>query len=289
MKHSFRTWFMGVTMLFAILALTAATFAWFTSNRAVSTSTATARTGEETLELQISSKGGTAFHSEDTAAITQVNKTDTDFLMPVSTDDLTGFVYSTHTDTQDMADIFSPVEQEEYYYHGRIYLRAVGSGWAKGTKLDLYLDQSDGMFGKNTEGMMLDAARLGLMFDQNKNSAVILRFNENGNKADKQTYNTLLNGKKLGKNEVLHLNGKQISAVTDPSHAIAEYEATFTDTAITLPQKPLFTMELNKIYSVDIYVYLEGCDPDCSGEISFDTSELQLGFYGAVRQEGGRS
>ena len=58
MKHVFRIWFLGVTTIFAILALGAATYAWFTSNRAVSTSTASARTGEETLELQLSSRGG---------------------------------------------------------------------------------------------------------------------------------------------------------------------------------------------------------------------------------------
>ena len=43
MKHAFRTWFLSVTMLAAVLSLAAATYAWFTSNRAVGTSTATAR------------------------------------------------------------------------------------------------------------------------------------------------------------------------------------------------------------------------------------------------------
>ena len=288
MKHSFRTWFMGVTTVFALMALSAATFAWFSSNRAVSTSTATARTGEETLELQISSTGGNAFKSTETATIQQVNRTDAGFLMPVSTDDLVNFVYSTHTDSQDMANIFAPVENESYFYHGRVYLKAVGTGWDKNTKLDLYLDQSDGILGRDTDGMMLHAARLGLVFNQNKNSAVILRLSEMENPAKQQTNNTVLNGKKLAAGQVLSSTNGQIKAVKDPSHAIAEYEATFTDTAINLPQQALCTMELNKVYSVDIYVYLEGCDPDCSGDISFDASELQLGFYGAVHQEGGR-
>lgn len=293
MKHSFRTWFMGVTTVFALMALTAATFAWFSSNRAVSTSTATARTGEETLELQISASGGNAFRPVETAAIQQVNRTDTGFLMPVSTSDLTNFVYSTHTDSKDMANVFAPVDKdtEEYYYHGRVYLKAVGTGWPKGTKIDLYLDQSDGFLSTNTKGAMLNAARLGLVFDQNRASGVILRLGES-DKTKKQTqkkqvYNTVLNGRTLGADEVLDSSGRQLRAVKDPSHEVTEYEAVFTDTAIRLPQKALFTMELNKVCQVDIYVYLEGCDPDCSGDISFDASELQLGFYGAVKQEGG--
>lgn len=82
MKNVFRTWFLGITTIFALLAFGAATYAWFTSNRAVSTSTATARTGEETLELQLSSQGGSSFQSVETAAITQVNQTAATQLMP---------------------------------------------------------------------------------------------------------------------------------------------------------------------------------------------------------------
>ena len=97
MKHAFRTWFLSVTTLAAILALAAATYAWFTSNRAVETSTATARTGEETLTLQLSSSGGGAFRDMPTAAITQVNRTSATRLMPVSTSDLVNFVYAPST------------------------------------------------------------------------------------------------------------------------------------------------------------------------------------------------
>ena len=46
-------------------------------------------------------------------------------------------------------------------------------------------------------------------------------------------------------------------------------------------------MELGKIYTVDVYFYLEGCDPDCSDSVSFDQSELYLGFYGVLSQGAG--
>ena len=49
MKHIFRVWYLGITTVFALLAFSAATYAWFTSNREGATSTATARTGDETL------------------------------------------------------------------------------------------------------------------------------------------------------------------------------------------------------------------------------------------------
>ena len=46
MKQAFRNWFLCVTAIAALLSLTAATYAWFTSNQAVSTTRASARTAE---------------------------------------------------------------------------------------------------------------------------------------------------------------------------------------------------------------------------------------------------
>ena len=62
-----------------------------------------------------------------------------DALQPVSTDDLANFVYVPSTQNG-QATVFRQVKNEQYYYHGRVYLRAVGSRWDSGTKLDLYLD-----------------------------------------------------------------------------------------------------------------------------------------------------
>lgn len=63
-----------VTAIAALLSLTAATYAWFTSNQEASTTRASARTAEESLELQISSDGST-FSNASPVAIAQVNQT----------------------------------------------------------------------------------------------------------------------------------------------------------------------------------------------------------------------
>ena len=47
---------------------------------------------------------------------------------------------------------------------------------------------------------------------------------------------------------------------------------------------PLAEIEMNKIYSLDIFVYLEGCDPDCSHGISQDMADIHLAFFGALNQ-----
>lgn len=283
MKHRFKIWFQIVTMIFAALSLAFATYAWFTTNREVSTNTATARTGDETLELQLSSSGGSSFQDTDLAPILQVNQTSAEYLLPVSTSNLINFVYSPYT-AEGTAKVFRPVENEAYYYHGRVYIRATGTGWPDGTIMKLYLDQSDNILGQKVSGDILNATRLGLVFDGDYSSAVILKLSDNSNSGDQQAYNTEINGQKLGDNQVLSYVNQNVQAVTDPSVSAQQYTVTFDNDSIQTPERTLLTMNLNQIYTIDIYFYIEGCDPDCSSQIQYSTSDLQLGFYGIPEQ-----
>ena len=281
MWHSFKTWFQVITTVFAMMAFLASTYAWFSSNREVETSVATARTGEEKLELQISAYGGDNFQSQESVPIRQINQADAGELMPVSTDDLANFVYVPSTQNG-QATVFRQVKNEQYYYHGRVYLRAVGSGWDSGTKLDLYLDQSEDILGREVNGTMLNAARLGLTF--NGGSPVILRLSEGSNAPADRVLHTVINGQTLGANQVLHSSGDSVSPVADPAVSSKDYTVTFENNGIQVPQKVLYHMELNTVYPVDIYFYLEGCDPDCSESITLKQADLFLAFYGVISQ-----
>lgn len=282
MKRQFlKTGFLVVTICAALVAMTAATYAWFTTNKAVSTGTATARTGDERLELQISSEGGSRFTDQETVSVFQVNQTDQKNMIPVSTDNLVDFVYAPFTSGGD-AKKFLRVEKEENYYHGRIYLRAVGDGFAADDRLALYLDQSDGILASASSGMLLHASRLGLRFDNDK--TVIFRLSDDTNPKDAQTYNTIINGERLGADQVLSYQNGTIKAVTDPSVSLSDYTISFETSSIRIPDKPLLLMEWNKIYTLDIYFYLEGCDPDCSDSVSFDQADIHLAFYGMLSQ-----
>ncbi len=282
MKRQFlKTGFLVVTICAALAAMTAATYAWFTTNKAVSTGIATARTGDERLELQISSEGGSRFTDQETVSVFQVNQTDQKKMIPVSTDNLVDFVYAPFTSGGD-AKKFLRVEKEENYYHGRIYLRAVGDGFAADDRLALYLDQSDGILASASSGMLLHASRLGLRFDNDK--TVIFRLSDDTNPKDAQTYNTIINGERLGADQVLSYQNGTIKAVTDPSVSLSDYTISFETSSIRIPDKPLLLMEWNKIYTLDIYFYLEGCDPDCSDSVSFDQADIHLAFYGMLSQ-----
>ena len=220
-------------------------------------------------------------------SIAQVNQTSLTNLLPVSTADLTNFVYSPST-VSDMAVTFEPVTDEQYYYHGRIYLRALAQGLSSDTTLSLYLDQTDGLLGKDVNGTLLNAARLGLVFNNDYTSSVILRLSESQNASGQQIFNTVVGGVTLGANQVLSWNGSSVFAVADPSVQIADYTVTFGASDMSVPQRPLCVMNLNQIYTVDVYFYLEGCDPDCSDAITHNEADLYLAFYGISGREGGQ-
>lgn len=283
-KMLIKIWASIVTMFLIAVTFTAATYAWFTSNRVVNTDKVDTRSGSSELKLEVSSYGGESFSGSTEAAIVQINDTSATGLFPVSTADLKTFVYNTVL-SEGMATQFRTVTDEKYYYHGRVYLRAVGEGLPEESRMALYLDEgqdSGGTLVSADAGLLLNAARLGLSFDGSEN--VIFYLSDQENAAEERVENTVLNGQKLANGFVLEQSGGVIREVTDPSVALSDYVIKINGGQTVLPEKPLLYMELNRIYPVDIYFYLEGCDPDCSDSVSNDGADLYLAFYGILTE-----
>ncbi len=267
-----------VVVAAALLVGGVATYAWFTSNQTVNTSVAQAHTGEEALELQLSSTGGADFRGAAEAAITQVNRTDAEYLMPVSTADLRVFVQASAYNNLGYPSAFAPVQNEANYYHGRIWLRAIGNGVPAGSRMALYLDQrgtSGGILAQKSDGdsLLLNAARLGLVLEGG--DSVIFRLSEDRNPAGARMMNTYLGGELQAEGIVINAN---LAAVADPAVTI-DSRAINDDGALGTP---LGYLDFERIYVLDVYFYLEGCDPDCVDSISFDGSDLHLAFYGVL-------
>ena len=75
-----------------------------------------------------------------------------------------------------------------------------------------------------------------------------------------------------------------VAAVDDPAIVPADRTIVMNDTRVTVPEAPLIDMELNRIYTVDVYLYIEGCDPDCSDSIGLQEADLYLAFYGILKE-----
>lgn len=281
----FAAFFVVITTVACFLALTAATYAWFTSNDTVSTSRVEGRTGTADVSLQISSRGGDQFRGSDSAELVQINSADTNELLPVTTADLKSFLYNPMT-MEGNATRFLPVEGEAGYYHGRIYLRAVAQGQLPGNKLALYLDESasaGGVLTQKDEGLLKNASRLGLTFGEGQQSPVIFYLSEENNASQDQVRNTVLNGVTVADGNVLTEQNGVVTAVKDPAVSLKDYTINTDAASAGFPPKTLFVMELNRIYPVDVYFYLEGCDPDCSDSVSYDALDLHLAFFGVLQ------
>lgn len=280
-KHTFLP--LAAVCALALLSLMAVTAAWFTNNAKVNTSRAVSRTAVQSVELQVSSKGGDDFSGGREADIVQVNSAEMTRLMPVSTADLATFVQPPAT-VDGYAVSFQRVEDERDYYHGRVYLRATADAAESGRKLAVYLDEGAGSGGALAVGgaagsQLLHAARLGLVFDGKQESAVIFRLSEEKNAEGDRTLNTKLDGAVLEEGSVLTWTGTAAKAVADPA-VLTKDRAVGADG--TVPEKPLLEMEMGRVYQVDVYFYLEGCDPDCTESIAFDDGYLHLAFYGVL-------
>lgn len=280
------SWFAMVSLMAAFFVLVLATFAWFAHNKTVDTGKAAARSGNENVLLQLSTEGGDSFSPEKQVSILQVNNADKTDLMPVSTADLKTFVTNSHTEAG-IAENFAIVGNEEGIYHGRVYLRAKAEGDSRGKAMDLYLDQTEASGGRlvDADSELLNASRLGIVISgEGKEAGTIFYLSNRNSSGDKQVYNTRINGQILGKGKVLDGSAGEVRVAEDPAVSLDSRALSESGEGYVLPGKPLMTIEVNRIYRVDVYFYLEGCDPDCSDAVAFDPSGMHLAFFGTVKE-----
>ncbi|MBO5987638.1 MAG: hypothetical protein J6Q02_12725, partial [Lachnospiraceae bacterium] len=205
-------------------------------------------------------------------------------LMPISTADLRTFVTSTST-VDDMAVNFTKVTNEKYFYHGRIYLKAATTGHTGG-KLALYLDGTDGISGgvyTSAKGTIAKAARLGMTFDGA--NPKIMRLSEESNAASDKPITAKVGGVAVQKGQVINGSTDPMTIVADPSAPITSFTIGADGLIGRESKTPLLMMELDHVYAVDVYFYLEGCDPDCSDVAKLDSINLHLAFYGVLVEE----
>lgn len=285
MKKRFKLIYLTVTMLALALSLSVSTYAWFSTNSVTDTQLAIGKSGTDTVELQLSSTGPDNFNGSPQAAIAQVNKSKSTSLFPVTTLDLKTFLYNPST-VENNATYFEPVEEERYVYHGRIYAKANAQGHEQGGKLALYLDEDDTNGGKmitKVQGHILNAARLGLIINGQK--PIILKFTDDKNPEDWHIENTVIDGELMGAGIVLALDsGNKVKAYKDPSELLSNYVIPANGVG-NGNVKPLTYLDLNQVYTIDVYFYLEGCDPDCTEITEFDNLDFHLGFYGVLTEE----
>ena len=273
----------SIWMIFLlVVSLSATTYAWFSSNARVQTTKVYSQTAQDTVELWIGQTPDSLVLGNAGVDLSFVGTSDGKNLMPVSTANLTTFVSNSVT-TEGVATHFTDAD-EGLYYHTRLYLQAKATNPLTDSRLALYLDESgeEGPLFRNTSKELLRTLRLGFLFEGSEPIILQVDSTKEGNQSTQGA--TMINGQLLGEGMVIGKQGEELFAVPDPSQNLQSY--LFASSPIGENTKPLIQMEWNQIYPVDVYIYMEGCDLDCTDTLMQQELDFYLAFFGLVVAEG---
>lgn len=277
-----------LSILAAVAALSAATYAWFTSSRNVATNRIETSTGFSELTLYVKAPSDSAYSGN--VCELQFNGGNNMFLLPVSTADLRNFVYCPET-ASDMAERFvrlTDSSNQDMFCYGAVDMRAeLGGDAGSSARVAVYLDQSgeSGMLAAKSgeDSLLLNAARLGIAVHGDPDTARIFYLSDEHNEDAQQVLNTVVDGRLQPDGIVLMSDaGGNVTPVSDPALPLSACMLSDGDA----PGEPLFYLKPGVDYQIDVFFYLEGCDPDCSDSIEYNAADLGLAFYATLAPEG---
>lgn len=272
-KYVLSLGYTAVMMVVIISVALVSTYAWFTSNQNVSTTTVNATTGTDEIRLLLGATQNSL--SEDPCVITQDNMNEGIVLYPVSSADLVTFTAMEGTQTSTRYRKIT--DQDQYYYHGVFYLEAQGS---EQREVTLYLDQRENNIVEAVDASeVLNASRFGLLID---GQGSIITISDEVNADEDRIENTVVNGEVVTGEKVITLdeNGNPEAVALTPLYLHDACIRNDGDTAI-YPDY-MYTITTNTVYTCDVYFYLEGTDQDCSDAVSFEQLDLSISLLGVV-------
>ena len=271
-------------LLIALVAVVAATYAWYIYNTSRHTTKVKMAAGTG-INLQISNTYNDGYSSA------AVLNSFTGWLTPVSTDKISGgfqkaeeFVRGTGSQPELVAGVFGKGDETDYY-HTKMYLRTNGG------PTDVYLSDI-GYTDSDSNAPISTAIRVGLVVhepgkDQPPAGEYIFAINSASN--PEAQYNT----QKGQAGEVLDSSKKDGSTVSFTpltSAAYCNYDKNTGEVTLNGGSQKLFTIQgagkqkPGTPMEVELYIWLEGCDPDCTANLCEKTLEnLAVSFAGIER------
>lgn len=253
----------ALTLVVLCLLLVTATYAWFTFDPYTNVTPMEGKISKGDANLLISEKKTGPFAKQCDLNPTDLAKA----LYPVSTPDLTKFYASTAQDRDGYSVTFQDVTAKpgEWLIHGTVYLQCLGSG------CDVFFDCPPLDLGSDAQ--VLAAGRLGLIITggDGKAQTFLFKLDSMGSTAGAKQRPTV------------HRDNAVISGIDasggakfadDPAVSIGEYRIDASGA------KKLCTMQSDEIATVEYWLYLEGCDPECYNPVQSKDVTLQLGFAG---------
>lgn len=275
-KKLHRTAYMAVMWLviLAVLLVTA-TYAWFTFNPATNVTPISSTISNGDAQLLISNNSNGTFAEKCTLVLDGT----VDSLIPLSTADLSVFYRAKAQNRDGISILFAEVKDQinSSAMHGKVYLKC------ENEDCDVYFYRSG--LELSGDAQTLAALRLGMKISTvSGNHTYIFSLDSMGNTAAAAGRQTIAESGKVVSS--VDSSGAA-SFVTDPAESIGSYMASEQGENDQKPEKgerPLCTLKVDEVASVEYWLYLEGCDNNCIGEVQSKDVGLQLAFAGVTEE-----
>lgn len=264
-------------ILLLLAAATGSTYAWFslTGMHSTNVTPMAGAVSEGDAVLMISAKEDGPF--DKTCDL--VLNGNPESLKPLSTENLEHFYRAAAQNKKGIAVLYTSADSrvDQDALHGTVYLQC------RNAPCKVYFNRTDLKLGSDEQA--LAAMRLGMKITSHEgNKIFIWKLDDLGSTSGAQS--TLTVPKASTVVSSVSDNGKPVYA-DDPAQEITAYMAESGDSEDVYKDGSQMLVQLDKdeIASVEYWLYLEGCDEQCSNPVQNRTSEIQLAFAGVDMEE----
>ena len=270
LKRSFQ--FSIFWILLLLVALTGSTYAWFTlsglSSTNVTPMAGTIGTGDTVLLIS-TSRGGPFEKS-----CNLVLEGNPQSLKPISTADLERFYQGTAQNKDGITVLYTNADSKvnQSAFHGTVYLQC------QNAPCNVYFDKGKLRLGSDPQA--LAAMRLGLKITSSKGSRkMIFKLDDMGSTGNAQSKRTIARNSAVVSS--VSSSGEP-TYIDDPAGNISDYmaQAGSSENEYNAGKQLLVSLEKDEVASVEYWLYLEGCDEQCTNPVQNKNSEIQLAFAG---------
>ena len=267
-KLRFTAGFTVLWIIILLLAVTTATYAWFTFTPYTKVTPMAGSVSKGDGNLLIANAYNGPY--DVTCALTP--ESTAEVLWPVSTADLENFYVAAAQNDAGISYRFAGANDRvnTMVVYGRVYLQSAEAGH------DVYFDPD--VLGFGNDNQALAAMRLGLRITSANGVAThIFALDDMGSTGGAEARRTVAES-----NTVVGSvgSGGQATLVRDPAESLSSYFARGNDTSIVPGQARLTALRADEIATVEYWLYLEGCDENCINTVQSRDVALQLAFAG---------
>ena len=247
-----------------------ATYAWFTFNPYTNVEPMSSTVSDGDIALLISSEADGSFETKCVLPNSVSGN-----LQPISTADLRNFFTNVKQNRQGITVSYQNAANrvETDTIHGKLYLRSLKDD------CEVFFYRNGMYFGDDPQ--VLAALRLGLLIKVGGNERYYIF-----------DLDDMLNTQSAQKLQTTEQERVVVSSVsdqgkpnyqTDPARDLRAYFAVPSEDSKGLPKagaQALCTIQAGEIATVEYWLYLEGCDENCTNEVQDCEASLQLSFAG---------